>query len=259
MEKEEYNNIETWFTNYVAGFQSEVEEIRTNIDLKKNHSYRVVELITELSEEWDLNDTDVVLAKTAALLHDIGRFEQLAVHETFSDTEQINHIQIGISTIEENNLLSELSEEESKIVIESILYHNDTQLPKSISSDNLPFIKLVRDADKIDILHIVADYYSNSKAGSNKRLEMELADKHNVSKKVFQSIINEQVVNFKDVLTLNDLKLQQMSLIFDLNSKKAFKIVSEKTYLKQIFETLPKKDEVIDMYRQMKIYLENHL
>ncbi|MBI9057069.1 MAG: HD domain-containing protein [Labilibaculum sp.] len=259
MREEVYNNIEAWFENYVAGFESEIEEIGTNIELKKNHSFRVSELITELSEEWELDEADLILARIAGLLHDLGRFEQLIKYGTFSDTEQNNHIQLGISTLEENNLLSELSDEESKIVIDSIQNHNETLLPKSISPTSLPFVKLVRDADKIDILHIVANYYSNNKQGSNKRLEMELSDKHDISKKVFQSIINEKVVDYKDVMTLNDLKLQQMSLIFDLNSKKSFKIISEKTYLKQIFETMPKKDEVIDTYRQMKIFLENQL
>ena len=252
METEIYNNIETWFKSYVSGFESEIEEININIDLKKNHSFRVVELTTELSKELELNETDLALAKIAALLHDIGRFEQLVTYGTFSDTEELNHIQLGISVIEENNLLSELNEDQKEIVLETIAQHNLTQLPKSINPICLPFIKLVRDADKIDILQIVTEYYSNSKQGSNKRLEMELIDKHDISRKVFQNIINEKVVDYRDVLTLNDLKLQQMSLIFDLNFKRSFKIISKKTYLKQIFETLPKKDEVIDMAKKKR-------
>ncbi len=259
MKQEVYSNIETWFKTYVDGFKSEIEEIKVNINLKRNHTFRVVELIRELNQETGLNESDIILAQTAALLHDLGRFEQLANYGTFSDTEDINHIQIGISTIVENNILSGLTEEEVNIVIESIKFHNELQLPKSIDTQLLPFIKILRDADKIDILNIVADYYSNNKQGNNKRLEMELSDKPEISKKVSQSIIDEKLVNFKDVVTINDLKLHQMSLIFDLNFKKSFKIISEKTYLKQIFETLPKKDVVIDMYRQMKIYLENKL
>lgn len=259
MKQEVYNNIETWFNNYVAGFKSEIEEININLNLKRKHSFRVVELIKDLSQEIDLNETSLILAQISGLLHDIGRFEQLANYGTFSDTEEINHIQLGISTLIENNVLSELSEEESNIIIDSIKYHNELQLPKSIDSQRLPFVKILREADKIDILSIVADYYSNNKQGNNKRLEMELSDKAEISKKVSQSIIDEKLVNFKDVITINDLKLYQMSLIFDLNYKKSFKIISKKTYLKQIFETLPKKDLVIDMYRQMKIYLENQL
>ncbi|PKQ63185.1 hypothetical protein BZG02_10540 [Labilibaculum filiforme] len=259
MKQEVYNSIEAWFNSYVAGFENEIEEIKLNINLKRNHSFRVVNLIAELSEEANLNESDVILAQIAALLHDVGRFEQLAKYGTFSDTEDINHIKLGIATITENNILSELTEEESKLVIECINYHNELVLPKSIDADLLPFVQILRDADKIDILHIVSDYYSNNKQGNNKRLEMELLDKTDISKKLYQSICDEKHVDFKDVLTLNDLKLSQMSLIFDLKYKKSFKIVSEKTYLKQIFETLPKKDLVIDMYRQMKIYLENQL
>lgn len=258
MEKEVYYNIEKWFNSYVTKFKSEVSD-KTNVDLIKNHSLRVSELVSELSEQWELSERELVLAKIAGLLHDIGRFEQLIKSETFSDTAQINHTQLAISIVDENNLLAELSEEESKIVMDSILFHNETLLQASIEPASLPFIKLLRDADKIDILTIVSNYYSNSKQGSNKRLEMELLDKNEISKKVIQSILNEKVVDKKDVLNLNDLKLQQMSLIFDLNCKKSFKIVSEKTYLKQIYETMPKKDEVIDMYRQIKIFLENQL
>jgi len=259
VKQEAYSNIETWFKNYVAGFESEIEEIQKNIELKRDHSYRVVEIIKELGEELSFEESDLILAQTAALLHDIGRFEQLAIYGTFSDTEQINHIKLGISIIEENNVLSELTKEEINIVVASIKNHNHTQLEKSIAPELLPFIQIIRDADKIDVLGIVSDYYANYKQGANKRLEMELADKPEISKKAYQSIMDEKMVDNKDILTLNDLKLQQMSGIFDLKLKKSFKIVSEKTYLKQIYETLPKKDPVIDMYRQMKIYLENQL
>lgn len=259
MKQEVYNNIETWFINYVAGFESEIGEIKVNINLKRDHSFRVIDLIKELGEEAGLDESDIILAQTSALLHDVGRFEQLAKYGTFSDTEEINHIQLGIEIITENNILTELTENETQSVIESIKNHNTLQLPKSIDSQQLPFVKILRDADKIDILSIASNYYSNNKQGSNKRLEMELSDQPKISKKVHQSIINEKLVDYKDVLTLNDLKLYQMSLIFDLNFKKSFKIVSQKTYLKQIFESLPKKDLVIDMYRQIKIYLENQL
>lgn len=259
MKQEVYNNIETWFINYVAGFENGIGEIKINIDLKRDHSFRVVDLIRELGEEAGLDESDIILAQTSALLHDVGRFEQLAKYGTFSDTEEINHIQLGIKTITENNILTELTEDEIQSVIESIKNHNALQLPKSIDSQLLPFVQILRDADKIDILSIASNYYSNNKQGSNKRLEMELSDQPEISKKVHQSIIDEKLVDYKDVLTLNDLKLYQMSLIFDLNFKKSFKIISQKTYLKQIFESLPKKDLVIDMYRQMKIYLENQL
>lgn len=259
MKQEDYNNIETWFTNYVAGFENEIEEKKLNINLKRDHSFRVVELIKELGDEAELYESDLILAQTSALLHDVGRFEQLAKYDPFTDTDKTNHVQLGLEIIAKNNILSKLNEGETQTVIESIKNHNVLQLPKSIDSQLLPFVQILRDADKIDILDIASNYYSNNKQGSNKRLEMELSGNFKISKKVHQSLIDEKLVDLKDVKTLNDLKLYQMSLIFDLNFKKSFKIISTKTYLKQIFESLPKKDLVIDMYRQIRIYLENQL
>jgi len=69
----------------------------------------------------------------------------------------------------------------------------------------------------------------------------------------------EKVSKREDVVSLNDLKLFQMSWVFDLKHKRSFKVVSENSYIKAIFETLPKNDEVIDMYRNMKIFMENQL
>jgi putative nucleotidyltransferase with HDIG domain len=257
VKQEVYNSIETWFTNYVEGFENDLE--KNNIILKRDHSFRVVELAKELGEKLELSDSDLLLVQCAALLHDVGRFEQLDSYGTFSDTEEINHIQLGLASLANCDVLSELSEEEKGIVIECITYHNEIVLPKTIDPSILPLLHILRDSDTIDILRIATDYYLNNKIGTNKRLEMELSDKHDVSKKVYQNIMDEKLVAFKNVLTINDLKLYQMSLIYNLNFKRSFKIISEKTYLKQIFETLPKKDLVIDMYRQMKIFLENQL
>ncbi|WP_372755111.1 HD domain-containing protein [Labilibaculum sp.] len=257
MKQEVYNSIETWFNSYVEGFENENE--KDNIILKRDHSFRVVKLTKELGEKLDLSDSDILLIQCIALLHDLGRFKQLVNYGTFSDTDEINHIQLGLATLTEHDVLAELNEEERNIVLECITYHHEPVLPKNINSLALPLIQVLRDADTIDILHIVSNYYLNNKIGTNKRLEMELSDKPDVSKKVYQSIMDEKQVAFKNILTINDLKLYQMSLIYDLNFKISFKIISEKTYLKQIFETLPKKDLVIDMYRQMKIFLENQL
>lgn len=257
--QEIYENIVSWFEKYTESLVCDTEEIQVNLDLKKNHSFNTTKIIEALALTIDMSEVDILLAKSAAILHDVGRFEQLLKYNTFADTDQINHIDLGIAFIKEQEFTSLISDEELEIILDCIKYHTGSEIPKTMDEKNRIFIQLIREADRIDILNIVSKYYSNYKPGSNKRLEMELADKPDISKKVFKSIMDEKVVDYKDVLTLNDLKLQQMSWIFDLNLKQSFRIVSEKTYLKLIYDTLPKKDSVIDMYRQMKIFLENEL
>ncbi|NOU61728.1 HD domain-containing protein [Marinifilum caeruleilacunae] len=259
MNQEIYENIRSWFDTYSNSLTSENDEIQFNIELKRNHSFNTVELLSDLMQEASVSETETLIARISALVHDVGRFEQLMNYETFSDTDHVNHIDLGISLLQSENVLSELDDDKKEIVFECIRYHGVDVLPKSINENALTIAKLLRDADRIDALNIVSKYYSEYKSGTNKRLEMELADQPEISKKVYKAIVDEKVVSNKDVLTLNELKLHQMSWIYDLNFKKSFKIVSEKNYLKKMYETLPKKDEVIDMYRQMKIFLENQL
>ncbi|WP_421918697.1 HD domain-containing protein [Marinifilum sp.] len=257
--QEIYENIECWFINYTKHFYSKKEEIQLNLDLQKNHSFNTVEIISDLSTLFEFNETDTLTAKAIALLHDIGRFIQLSKFGTFAESDQLNHCDLGISILEKENVLSDLNEDTIAIILECIRFHDIEELPKSINKNAMDYLKILRDADRIDVLNIVSNYYSECKIGTNKRLELELSNKPEISQKVYKSILAEKVVNKKDINSINELKIHQMSWVFDLNYQMSFQIVSQKNYLKKIYESLPKKDEVIDMYRQMKIYLENNL
>ena len=59
--------------------------------------------------------------------------------------------------------------------------------------------------------------------------------------------------------TVTDFKLVQMAFVYDLNFKESFSIVGKRQYLKHIFDTMPKNDRVFEMYRRVKIHVENHL
>jgi len=257
--QESYNKIRTWYDSYVSEFSSEDPEIQINIDLIKEHAYRVVENVKELTLSINLEESNLFLLETAALLHDVGRFEQLVQNGTYTDSDDLNHIQIGLDVIEQHDVLKALEEDEMKLVVECVKMHDLSVLPKISDERSLVLIHLLRDADRIDVLRIVSDYYTHKKLHPNRHLDMELKDMPAIAKKVCTAILVERVAKREDVVTVNDLKLMQMSWIFDMKYKRSFKIVSEKSYIKAIFETLPKTDLVIDMYRNMKIFMENQL
>lgn len=259
MNQEEFNRIQAWFKQHVNQLSCEDKEIQENIQIQIDHSYRVMNIIEELATENKLIDSDIILAQTCALLHDIGRFEQLIQLKTLSDTGLNNHWQFGTDLLKKEGVLSHLNEKEVINILQCIELHETEEFPKKIDDNQLQIAYLLQDADRIDLLALMSDYFRNNKAGTNKRLELELSDLPEISEKVLKKIVKEKVVNKKDICTLNDLKLYHMSWIFKLHFKKSYQIISEKTYLKLIFETLPKNDTVIDLYRQMKIYMENEL
>ncbi len=259
MVEESYNKIRTWYDAYVSEFSSEDSEVETNINLIKKHTSNVIENAKELGTSINLDESNLLLLETAALLHDIGRFKQLIDNGTYADNDEVNHVHIGLNIIHEGAVLNVLSEYDKQLVIDCVRMHDISNLPKNIDDETRAIVELLRDADRIDVLRIVSDYYTHKKVHPNKFLDMEFKDMPAIAKKVSNSILDEKVANKDAVKTINDLKLSQMSWVFDFSQKKTFKMVSEKGYIKAIFETLPKTDLVIDMYRNMKIFMENQL
>ena len=76
-------------------FKEYVKDYNPNdgkIALKISHILRVTQKSRELAEELNLNEEDTDLAELIGLLHDIGRFEQVRIYNTFYDKDSKNLI-----------------------------------------------------------------------------------------------------------------------------------------------------------------------
>lgn len=253
--EEKYSALESWFTNYSDKFGNE----EPNFILKKNHSFSVVKIIENLAMSLGFENNKLIIAKIIGLLHDVGRFKQFAEYKTFNDSASVNHAELGWQIIEDENILNDLSEEEIAIISKAIINHNSKEIPKEENEEVLTYIKLIRDADKLDNFKYATEYYALKPSQRNNPLEATLDNSPEVSKKVSKAIINEKVVDKSDIKTLNDFKVLQMSWIYDLNFKRSFQIINENTYLKKIYDTLPKNDVIFDLYRVLRIFFENKL
>lgn len=253
------DNIKEWFESYVASFCKEEADFTAKVLLKKKHTLLVLENIINLAKSIDLDQDNSELAECCAILHDVGRFEQVKRYNSFSDSKTINHALLGVEIIEELNVLKEYSEEEKALILSAIEKHNMLEIPKISNADEEILVKLLRDADKLDIYRVVTSYYTELKRNSNQGIELELPDKPAITKKIFDSLMKEKAVNYKYLETLADFKLLQMSWVFDINFKKSYKIIYDKDYINTIYETMSKTDEVIEVHRKVKIFLENNL
>ena len=68
--------LKIWFGAYIRRFSSEDPIVQENIDLKAEHTRRVCDAIKDIGASLSLKDEELCLAEMAALLHDLGRFEQ---------------------------------------------------------------------------------------------------------------------------------------------------------------------------------------
>ena len=252
--------LTTWFEDYVDGFSSDDPDVQKNVDLKKNHTFRVRDAILDIGSNINLSEEDICIAEACAILHDIGRFEQHRKYGTFSDSKSINHAALGVRIIRKYNVLKDFSSAAEKIIIRSVGCHNMSAVPEKNNRDWIQFLKLLRDADKIDILYVITEYYNNYESGSNKVLELHLPDTGIISDAVYDPLAKGQIALVKDLRSLNDFKLYQMGWVYDLNFLRSLQIIKERGYIEMIRNALPASSQKAEkIYQITSAYLDKKL
>jgi len=255
--QKQLQNIESWFEHYVSQFKSSDPIYTQNIELKKDHTFRVCDEIIRLGESLDLNSQELNLAQVMALLHDVGRFEQYDRYRTFNDFKSEDHAQLSLKVINQEQVLKEIDPTSQKLIICAVSYHNRASLPSHETAPCLFFSKLLRDADKLDILFVVTEYYRNQDKNSNESLELELPNIPQISDEVFKDIISGKIVNAKNIQNLNDFKLLQMAWVYDLNFPLTYKLVKERQYLEKIRAALPGLPQAEKAYTATRSFLDS--
>ena len=245
-----------WFEKYVGQFASRDPNIQAALDLKQAHTRRVREAILDIGRHEGLSGEDLHMAEAAALLHDIGRFEQYRRYRTFSDARSENHALLGVNVILDNGILEDIDPLKAKIITRAVEYHNRAVLPANENGRCLFFMKLLRDADKVDIWRVVTDYYRNVHHERNQTIELDLPDTPEISDSVCRSLMKGNMVQMTDLRTLNDFKLLQIGWIYDVNFRRTFQIVHEKGYLERIRDALPGNSvRIQEVYQRALTYL----
>lgn len=227
------------FKQYVKQFASPDPDIQAALDLKEVHTRRVCKAILDIGEHEGLSGEDLLMVEAAAMLHDIGRFEQFKRYKTFSDGRSENHALLGVKVIQENAFLKGIDSQTARTIIRAVECHNRAVLPDRENGRGLFFMKLLRDADKVDIWRVVTEYYRDAHHERNPTIELNLPDTSGISDAVCRSLMKGNIVKMTDLQTLNDFKLLQIGWIYDVNFRRTFQIVQEKRYLEQIREALP--------------------
>jgi hypothetical protein len=245
-----------WFTNFVKSYYSSNIEDQRNIKLKEEHTFNVCKNILEIVRELNLNEEDVMLAETIALFHDVGRFPQYAKYKTFRDRISVNHGYLGAQTLIEQKILNNLPDDEQKLIIKTVRLHNAFSIPKKEREDVVFFIKLIRDADKLDILRVFVDYYGSPEKERASAAGLGLSDTAGYTKEILSYIFRGQVALQSKLKSLNDFRLMHLSWVYDLHFKPTFRLLSERKYIDRIIFYLPQDDEIKKASKILNEYVQ---
>ncbi len=248
-----------WFSGYCKSFYTANIEDQKNISLKEEHTFNVCKNMVVIAKGLALSEDRTILAETAALFHDVGRFPQYAKYKTFRDSISVNHGLLGAQTLIEEKILERLSEDEQELIIRSVKFHNAFSVPKKEKEDIVFFIKLVRDADKLDIWRVFLEYYEGPEDSKASAVGLGLPDSPEYTPGVLSYIYNKEIVSLSKTKTLNDFKLLQLSWVFDLNFMPSFQLLNKRNYIDRIISNLPQTDEMQKVSSFLKDFVDKKL
>ena len=241
MNKKEYDHVLEVFKKYYETFENPTY----NMILKYEHSLNVADYMVKLAEKLKLSTSDIYLAKTIGLLHDIGRFEQLKEFNSFNDN-LFNHAEFGVKYLFDDNHIRDFidNDKNDSIIRVAILNHNKYKNNYKLKGKERVFSYMIRDMDKVDIYYQVATKY------------VPKFDKK-PSKKVLDALYDGKCIYKDDIKNDSDKLVQMLGFLNDIHYKDSFEILKESDNLNYYLCSINVLDKYKDLFNEMINYCLN--
>jgi hypothetical protein len=260
MEPRWLDELKRWFDAYTNRFFGQDEYVNLHLRMKQEHTRRTCAEILYLAGRLALDDNQRRIAETIALLHDIGRFPQFARYRTYNDVKSVNHCCLGVEVLQQEGVLESLEPQEKQWVRTAVAHHGRKDLPADLNGQGLLFLKLIRDADKLDIFRIVAEIYRRHKEDPRKHsFEIELPDEPRMSPQVLEAVLTGQLIDYRCLRTLNDIRLCQIGWVYDLNFTASLESFRAANLLDELLGYLPQTPEIAEVGRRIHRYIDARL
>ena len=245
-------------------FQEYLKNYDTNdgsIALKIKHTYEVVKKSEYIANGLGLDKENIELAKIIALLHDIGRFEQIKEFGEFND-KKIEHAEFGVKVLFDNGLIRKFIDEDKydNIIYKAIYNHNKYKIEENLNEKELLQCKIIRDADKLDNFRVkekdkLEDMFP--KIYNEKTINYEI-----ISEKVYEDFMQHKCIKLEDRKTIIDYWVCVIAFIFDLNFDISLQYVKENNYIDILvnrieYKNYTTKQKMEDIRKCAKEYIDD--
>lgn len=231
---------------YASDYKPENKDLVVS---KLEHSLRVYELSKSFAEYSRFGEDEVELAGKIGLLHDIGKFEQIRKYGVLKPINDFDHGKCGAKMLFEDGLIEEYESNVDlypliKFAIEN---HNKYALPANSDEKILRFSKLLRDADKVDIM------YQMGPRGKT----LEDIEEATISPEVLSAFDKKEVVKDEDIKNVADIIAKRFSFAFDLNYSASLKPFRD--HLKEYYGRVKHYKCFDEIYEKVIDYLNERI
>ena|GEM_PF-3883766 len=254
-------NFHTFFEQYCKNFETNYPESKDPFILKKIHSENVAKECEQTAKKLRLDKDSINFSLLTGLFHDIGRFPQFARYKTFNDSLSEDHGRLSAIEAVKHKITDHIEKERKSAFIYSLFFHNKKYLPLSAvthrstkEAEKSLFLKILRDCDKLDIFRVVLERYENQGESKN-FIEMDFTDSEHISEKIVKDITNQIPAEMSDIKSITDLKLFQLSWIFDFNFKVSSEEIKKRGIIERLYDVTPHHDRVELCFNAVSKYL----
>jgi hypothetical protein len=232
-------SFQNWFKQHVSIFR-EVDPLhQRSLDMKEEHTFRVCTAIDHIASTLGLSANDIRIATVTALFHDIGRFPQYQKYRTFRDPDSDNHAKLSLWELNRHRVLHSLDLGERQIISRAIIFHNRLRLPETLDPQTLLHCRLIRDADKVDILRVMIEHFQGEESLRNPVISLGLGAETAVRDEVYRRLFEGKAMSYVSLKSTDELKVLQMSWVFDINFLPTLALLREQNAFGQLAATMP--------------------
>lgn len=220
------------FSKYVSQYDANDPKIA----LKIRHTYAVVDACEYLSESLNLDEENKNLALLVALLHDIGRFEQLTRFDSYDDN-LLPHAECGLEVLFDQNQIRNYIETDQydHIIYTAIKNHSLFAIDPSADGQALLHARIIRDADKLDNFRVKAV----DPIPAMLDITAEELGADTVSENIFQDFLNHRQILKENRHTKLDMWVSYLAFLFDFNFPASYQYVLDHHYIETNVDRIP--------------------
>ncbi|MCE5249871.1 HD domain-containing protein [bacterium] len=257
MKQENLRYIRTWFDSYINAFNDGTPNTALIILSKREHILSVMANCRVIAGELGWSGHECDIAEMAGLLHDIGRFSQYAEYGTFIDSDSINHGERGYEVVSGAGILDNLKQGYRRIILDVIRYHNNKKFSNIADPGSHPFIRLVRDCDRLDKFRVVGESIRNRSRESGSGTPLTMEKDGPVNPVIPEKIRRKETVSKKDIHSQLDYYLFQLSYAFDIDYRATYRHMLDGGILDLLMNAVPREQNIIDALELISEYLHN--
>lgn len=245
-------------TEYFSEYVKKYDITNGKIELKIKHTFRTVEIAKQIAKDLNLNEEQILLAQLISLLHDIGRFEQVRIYNTFRDVDSIDHAELGVKILFEDGEIRNFIEDTKydNIIYKAVQNHNKFKIEEGLDEETLLHCKIVRDADKTDIF---ARFALDIELCKNVLYDYKEMAKQTVSPKIMEKFEKYEQAKRDEFTKPIDNYINIIAFIFDYNFLTGLKIIKQNNYIKRVMEPVCICEETKPQMQKIIKIAENYI